>query len=88
MCGAKLQGGASFFARLGSLDAAKLAGVTRSEFAEARVSDPAMRATLVAFVRVATYANAPAAASAGATLGQLRLAQKPGVSGALVSTMK
>ncbi len=75
---AKLQG-ASFFARLGSLDAAKLAGVTWSEFAEARVPDPAMRATLEAFVRVATYANAPGAVSAGATLAQLRLAQKPGV---------
>jgi phytoene dehydrogenase-like protein len=72
-------GGASLFARLGSFDAEVLAGVSWSDFAEAHVSDPAMRAALEAFVRVSTYANAPRALSAGAAIAQLRLAQRPGV---------
>ena len=38
-----------------------------------------MRATLEALVRVATYANAASLVSTGATLEQLRLAQRPGV---------
>ena len=75
---AKLQG-AALLARLGAFDSAALAGVSWDEFARARVSDPAMRATFEAFVRVSTYANAPSVVSAGAVLDQLRLAQDPGV---------
>ncbi|HEY2515573.1 MAG TPA: FAD-dependent oxidoreductase [Polyangiaceae bacterium] len=87
---AKFQG-AKLLARLGAFDSAALAGVSWDEFARAEVADPAMRATFEAFVRVATYANAASAVSAGAVLDQLRLAQSPGVRyldggwGALVS---
>ncbi len=74
----KLQG-AKVFARLGSIDTAALAGVTWSEWAREAVPDAGMRAALEMFVRVSTYAYAPAIVSAGATLDQLRLAQRPGV---------
>jgi phytoene dehydrogenase-like protein len=74
----KLQG-AKVFAGLASTDTAALADVSWSEWAARAVPDPAMRAAFEMFVRVATYANAPSLASAGATLDQLRLAQKPGV---------
>jgi phytoene dehydrogenase-like protein len=74
----KLQG-AQVMARLASIDTAALAAVPWSEWAARAVPDAAMRAVLEMFVRVATYANAPAVASAGATLEQLRLAQGPGV---------
>jgi phytoene dehydrogenase-like protein len=75
---AKLQG-ASLFARVGSFDAAALADVTWEELASARVPDPVMRAAIDALVRVVTYVDAPSLVSAGATLDQLRLAQRPGV---------
>ncbi len=74
----KLQG-ARMFARLGSIDTAALAGVTWNEWAREMVPDAGMRAALEMFVRVSTYAHAPAIVSAGATLDQLRLAQRPGV---------
>jgi phytoene dehydrogenase-like protein len=74
----KLQG-AKIFARLGSLDSAALSGVPWSEWAAATVPDAGMRAALEMFVRVSTYANAPSIISAGATLEQLRMAQRPGV---------
>lgn len=75
---AKVQG-AKLFARLGSYDTKKLANVTWTEFVAREVPDPSMRAALEAFVRVATYANAPDLVSAGATIDQLRIAQNPGV---------
>ncbi len=74
----KLQG-ARIMAGLGSIDTAALAGVPWSEWVACAVPDAAMRAVLEMFVRVSTYANAPALASAGATIDQLRLAGKPGV---------
>jgi phytoene dehydrogenase-like protein len=74
----KLQG-AKVFATLSSIDTEALAGVPWSEWAARAVPQPAMRAALEMFVRVATYANAPSLASAGATIEQLKLAQKPGV---------
>jgi phytoene dehydrogenase-like protein len=76
--GAKLQG-ARIFARLASFDAGALASVPWSDWVAERAPDPVMREALEALVRVATYANAPAAISAGATISQLRLAQRPGV---------
>jgi phytoene dehydrogenase-like protein len=75
---AKLQG-AKVFARLGSFDCAALADVRWSAWVESHVSDAGMRAALGAFVRVSTYVNAPDRMSAGATIEQLKLAQKPGV---------
>lgn len=74
----KLQG-AKLFARLGSIDTAALAAVPWSEWVARVVPDAGMRAALEMFARVSTYANAPTIASAGATLDQLRLAQRPGV---------
>ena len=75
---AKLQG-ASIFARVNGFDAAGHARTSWDEFARSQVEDPVMRATLEALVRVATYANAASLVSTGATLEQLRLAQRPGV---------
>lgn len=75
---AKAQG-ARLFARLGSMDLKSLRGVPLGAWLDARVPDPTMRATFEAFVRVATYANAPALADTAATLEQLRRAQRPGV---------
>jgi len=75
---AKMQG-AGLFARLGSMDLAALRGVPLRAWIDAHLSDPTMRATFEAFVRVATYANAPAHADTASTLAQLRLAQDPGV---------
>ena len=66
-------------ARRGALDTAALAEVSWDDWARRHVPDDVMRATLEAFVRVATYANAPSLVSAGATLEQLRLAQASGV---------
>jgi phytoene dehydrogenase-like protein len=74
----KLQG-ARLFARIGGIDTAALSDVPWTAWCEQNVPDPAMRAALGAFVRVATYANAPSLVSAGAVLEQLRLAQRPGV---------
>ena len=75
---AKLQG-AKIFARLGSFDCDGLAGTTWNDWVAREVRDTTMRAALEAFVRVSTYANAPDRLSAGATIAQLKLAQKPGV---------
>jgi phytoene dehydrogenase-like protein len=74
----KLQG-ARVMARLAAIDTAALQGVSWGEWVERAVPDPALRAALEMFVRVSTYANAPAIASAGATIDQLRLARRPGV---------
>ncbi len=74
----KLQG-ARVMAGLASIETASLASVPWSEWAARAVPDPAMRSALEMFVRVSTYANAPAIASAGATIEQLKLARKPGV---------
>jgi phytoene dehydrogenase-like protein len=71
--------GARVMARLGAFDTRALASVPWSEWAEREVPDPTMRATLEAFVRVSTYANAPSLVSAGATLDQLRLSSGEGV---------
>jgi phytoene dehydrogenase-like protein len=71
--------GARLFARMGSIDTSAVADVPWATWAEQHVHDPAMRAGLEAFVRVATYADAPSLVSAGAVLAQLRLAQRPGV---------
>jgi phytoene dehydrogenase-like protein len=75
---AKLRG-ARIMATLGALDTRALAGVPWSEWAGREVPDAAMRATLEAFVRVSTYAHAPASVSAGATLDQLALSSGAGV---------
>jgi phytoene dehydrogenase-like protein len=71
--------GSRVFAGLGALDSGALAGVAWRAWAATQVADAAMRDALDAFVRVATYANGPDLVSAGATIEQLRLAQKPGV---------
>jgi phytoene dehydrogenase-like protein len=75
---AKAQG-ARMFARLGSMDLRPLRGVPLRAWLDAQLPDPTMRATFEAFVRVATYANAPELADTAATIEQLRLAQRPGV---------
>jgi phytoene dehydrogenase-like protein len=75
---AKTQG-ARLFARVRSADARALDEVTLESWLAAEAHDPRLRAVFEAFVRVSTYANAPAALSAGAAIEQLRLAQGPGV---------
>jgi len=75
---AKMQG-ARMLARLRSLDLSPLVGVPLREWLAAEVSDPTMRATLEAFVRVTTYAHASDQMDAAATLAQIRLGQSPGV---------
>jgi phytoene dehydrogenase-like protein len=71
--------GARMLARLGTMDLRPLRGVPLRTWIDAQLPDPTMRATFEAFVRVATYANAPELADTAATIEQLRLAQRPGV---------
>ncbi len=71
--------GAKVMARLRSIDPRPLAGVSWSAWAEREVPDRTLRAMLETFVRVSTYANAPALVSAGATIEQLRLSSGAGV---------
>jgi phytoene dehydrogenase-like protein len=66
-------------ARLGSVQAGKLAGTTLADWLAGEVKDPVARATFEAFVRVSTYANAPELVSAGAAVAQLRHAQTKNV---------
>ena len=75
---AKVQG-ARLLGGLSAIDSARLMEVPLDVWLAANVSDPTMRATFEAFVRVATYTDAPSVLSAGAALEQLRLAQRPGV---------
>jgi phytoene dehydrogenase-like protein len=75
---AKAQG-ARVMARLGTYDTRSLTAVSWSDWVSREIRDPTMRATLEAFVRVSTYANAPSLASAGATIEQLRLSSGAGV---------
>jgi phytoene dehydrogenase-like protein len=75
---AKMQG-ARLLARLGSFDRRALTGVPLGDWLEKQTADPTMRAAFETFVRVTTYANAPALLDAGAALAQLRLAQRAGV---------
>jgi phytoene dehydrogenase-like protein len=75
---AKAQG-ARLLARLGAIDTGALAGTSVESWLAERTTDPVLRATLEAFVRLATYANAPARLSAAAAIAQLRLGQRPGV---------
>jgi len=71
--------GARVMARLEAFDARALDDVPLCEWAQKEIPDDGMRSALEAFVRVSTYAHAPARLSAGAALDQLRLAQGPGV---------
>lgn len=71
--------GARVMARLGAFDARALDDVPLYEWAQKEIPDDGMRSALEAFVRVSTYAHAPARLSTGAALDQLRLAQGPGV---------
>lgn len=75
---AKVQGG-RLMARVPSLRPSALAGVPLSAWLAEQVTDPTMRATVETLVRVTTYTNAPTLADAGAVVGQLQLAQGPGV---------
>jgi phytoene dehydrogenase-like protein len=75
---AKAQGG-RLMARVPSLDARGLAGISLSSWLGGQVADATMRATIEALVRVTTYTNAPSLLDAGATVAQLQLGQKPGV---------
>jgi phytoene dehydrogenase-like protein len=70
---------ARLLARLGALDLASLASVPLSTWLARQVADPTLRATLEAFVRLTTFANAPDRLSAGLALQQLRRAQSSGV---------
>lgn len=68
--------GLRFFARVGSFDTDALARVPWSDWVDEAIPDAAFRAAIETFVRVTSYANAPSLISAGATVEQLRLAQK------------
>jgi len=66
-------------ARLGSTRTDELGDTTLSAWLAGEASGPVARALFEAFVRVSTYANAPALVSAGAAIAQLRQAQTNGV---------
>jgi phytoene dehydrogenase-like protein len=76
--GAKIEQ-ARVLARLRGVDVAALASVPLAEWIERQVRDPTLRATIEAFVRLTTFANAPERMSAGAAMQQLRRAQTSGV---------
>jgi phytoene dehydrogenase-like protein len=71
--------GMRLFGRLRSADSRALDEVTLQSWLAGETRDATLRATFDALVRVSTYANAPGVLSAGATIDQLRLAQKAGV---------
>jgi phytoene dehydrogenase-like protein len=70
---------ARLLARLPRLDPSGLDHETLAAWLARSVGDPVARRYVEAFVRVATYANAPDRLSAGAALAQLRLAAGTGV---------
>jgi phytoene dehydrogenase-like protein len=71
--------GARFFSRLRSIDTRALDCVSLASWLDGTVADPTLRASLEAFIRLTTFANAPAHLSAGAAIDQLRFAQRSGV---------
>jgi phytoene dehydrogenase-like protein len=73
--GGKLEA-ARAFARLPRVSAAALDGISVSDWLDRTTDSPRVRELLLAFIRVATYANDPERMSAGAALRQLQLARK------------
>jgi phytoene dehydrogenase-like protein len=71
--------GARLFARLRSIDPAGLTGVPLGGWLEHAAPNATLRASIEAFARVSTYANAPALVDAGATIAQIQLSRRRGV---------
>lgn len=61
-----------FYSRLRKVDPSALHTVTLQAYLESQISSPRVRNTVLAFVRVSTYCNAPDILSAGAAIGQLQ----------------
>ena len=64
------------FAGIGRIDVAEIANVSLNDWLERNVRRPEVRRLLEAFARLSTYANDPAAVSAGLVIGQLQMATK------------